>query len=429
MFAVPTPTNLESDEVRDAKMLLRALGVECAIVDDVAWEGEDSASMCLVLKVRPRYGSKGRCPQCARRCPGYDGGDGRRRWRAPDVGLVPVFIEAEAPRIECPSHGVMVASVPWARPGARFTRAFEDMVAWLAVRTDKTTLSSLMKIAWRTVGRIVERVADTAAATLDPLKGLVRIGIDEVSYRKGHRYLTIVVDHDTGRLLWASAGRDEATLRRFFDLLGEERAKALKLVSADAASWIANVVRERCPEAVLCMDPFHVVQWATKALDEVRRGMWNTLRETGKGDLANTLKHARWALWKNPEDLNEAQSASLAAIQRDNAPLYRAYLLKEQLRAVFQSGNRAIALLERWLSWASRSKLKPFVKLARAVRRQRRGIYAALIHGLSNARTEAVNTKLRLLTRLAYGFHSHAPLIALAMLKLGGLCPPLPRMK
>lgn len=415
--------------MRNAKMLLRALGVECAVVEDIAWEGEETPDVRLVLRVRARHQERGRCPQCGHRCPGYDAGEGRRRWRAPDMGLMPVFIEADAPRVECPTHGVLVASMPWARPGSRFTRAFEDTVAWLAVRTDRTTLSGLMNIAWRTVGRILERVSDAAQATMDPLAHLVRIGIDEVSYRKGHRYLTIVVDHDTGRLLWASPGHDEATLSRFFDQLGEERAKALRLVSADAAAWIANVVRERCPSAVLCLDPFHVVQWATKALDEVRRSMWNKLRETGKPDLAHTLKHARWALWKNPDNLTSAQATSLAAIQRDNAALYRAYLLKEQLRAVFQSGLAGITLIERWLPWASRSKLKPFVKLARSIRANRRGIYAALVHGLSNARVEAANTKLRLLTRLAYGFHSHAPLIALAMLKLGGLCPPLPTLK
>lgn len=415
--------------MRNAKMLLRALGVECAVVEDLTWEDEQTDRARLVVRVRPSHRDRNRCPQCGRRCAGYDAGEGLRRWRAPNVGLACAFIEAPAPRVECPVHGVLVASVPWARAGARFTRTFEDTVAWLAVRTDKTTLSSLMNIAWRTVGRILERVSDTAQATMDPLANLARIGIDEVSYRKGHRYLTVVVDHDTGRLLWASPGKNEGTLRKFFDQLGEKRAKALQLVSADAASSVANVVRERCPTAVLCLDPFHIVQWATKALDEVRRTMWNKLRATGKPDLAHTLKHARWALWKNPENLTAAQTTSLAAIQRDNEALYRAYLLKEQLRAVFQSGLGGIKLLERWLTWASRSKLKPFVKIARSIREHRRGIYAALVHGLSNARVEAANTKLRLLTRIAYGFHSHAPLIALAMLKLGGLCPPLPRLK
>jgi transposase len=286
--------------VRNARMLLRALGVERAVLEDVAWKGGEGPS-ALVVSVRPLKKEACRCPYCGRRCPRYDRGEGRRRWRAPDFGLCSVYVEADAPRIECVEHGVVVQRASWARPGSGFTTAFEDRVAWLAVRTDKTTVSSLLRVAWRTVGAIVQRVSESMSALRDPLAGVTRIGIDEVSYRKGHRYLTVVVDHDSGRLLWASAGRDEATLRGFFDLLGPERSAAIRLVSADAAPWIASVVRERCPAATLCLDPFHVVQWATRALDEVRRSVWNELRRTGQSGRARSLKGARWALWKNPE--------------------------------------------------------------------------------------------------------------------------------
>lgn len=410
------------------RMLLRALGVERAVVEDVRWEGAHrTEEASLVVRVRPTKPEAGRCPRCGRRCPRYDRGAGARQWRSLDFGVQRVFIEAEAPRVDCAEHGVVVQRVPWARHGSGFTRFFEDQVAWLAVRTDKTTLSTLLRVAWRTVGAILERVATTMRATFDPFANVTRIGIDEVSYRKGHRYLTVVVDHDSGRLLWASPGRDEATLRRFFDALGPERAGRIRLVSADAASWIPNVVRERCPNATQCMDPFHVVQWATKALDEVRRSVWNELRRSGQKERAQTLKGSRWALWKNPEDLTTRQRESLARIERDNRPLFRAYLLKEHLRDVFKhEGQRAVNMLDYFAGWASRSRLKPFVKLARSIRERRDSIVAALTLGLSNARIEAANTKLRLLTRLAFGFHSHGPLIALAMMKLGGLCPPLP---
>lgn len=336
------------------------------------------------------------------------------------------FVEAEAPRVKCPEHGVVVAAVPWARHRSSFTRAFEDRAAWLAVRTDKTTVSSLLRVAWRTVGSIVERVSTDRAKEVDRFAGLRRIGIDEISYRKGHKYLTIVVDHDSGRLLWAMPGRDEETLRKFFDELGAERCKGLQLVSADAAKWIKNVVEERCPNATLCLDPFHVVQWATDALDEVRRKVWNDLRSSGQKQLAKALKNSRFALWKNPEDLTEIQHAKLADIERTNAPLYRAYLLKEQLREVFKvKGWLGLAILETWIGWAQRSRLAPFVKLARSIRAHRYDIGSALLHGLSNARIESTNTKLRVLHRQAFGFHSPQPLIALGMLKLGGLCPPL----
>jgi transposase len=415
--------------VRHTRMLLRALGVERAVVEDVKWELRARGGQALVVRVRPLKKDSGRCPHCGRGCPRFDRGAGTRRWRAPSVGLTVAYVEAEVPRVRCNDHGVVVQRVPWARHNAGFTTAFEDQTAWLAARTDKTTLSELLGVAWRTVGAILERVAETMRRVRDPLAGVTRIGIDEVSYRKGHRYLTIVVDHDSGRLLWASPGHDEATLRQFFDLLGSERSAQIQLVSADAAAWIRAVVHERCPNATQCLDPFHVVQWATRAVDEVRRGVWNELRRSGEKERAAALKGSRWALWKNPEDLTPSQRSTLSVIERDNRKLFRAYLMKESLRAVFHAADveTAKVRLELWLAWAARCRIAPFVKLARSVRRHRRAIENVLEHGLSNARIEAAATKLRLLTRLAFGFHSHEPLIALAMLKLGGLCPPLPR--
>jgi transposase len=406
-------------------MFLRALGVERAVWEGLSWEGEAER---LMVDVRLLKREQRRCPDCGRRCPLYDRGSGLRQWRAPNFGLSLMYVRADTPRIRCRRHGVLVARVPWARPGSSFTRVFEDQIAWLSVRTDKTTLSSLLRVAWRTVGAIITRVAESMRAVRDPFAEVTRIGIDEVSYRKGHRYLTVVVDHDSGRLLWASPGHDEKTLNKFFDLLGAERCAALRLVSADAAPWIKSVVAARCPGAIRCLDPFHVVQWATRALDEVRRAVWNDLRRSGQKERAQVLKRSRWALWKNPENLTDPQRAKLADIERDNRKLFRAYLLKEQLRSVFQQSNpdSAKRSLDDWLRWASRSRLPAFVKLASSVRGHRAAIDAVLDHGLTNARIEAANTKLRLLTRLAFGFHSHEPLIALAMLRLGGLCPPLP---
>lgn len=416
--------------MRMGSMLLRALGVEHTVVEDVDWQTDEwmvPPEAQLIVRVRPRKGERGRCPHCNRRCPGYDAGHGERRWRAPDFGLLRVYLVAATPRVECAEHGVVVARVPWARHDSGFTRTFEDTVAWLVTRTDKSTLAHLLRVAWRTVGAIVERVVDSLRGTFDPFADLTRIGIDDVSYRKGQRYLTVVVDHATGRLLWAAPKAEAATLRQFFDVLGPERCARIELVSADGASWIHNVVKERCPNATLCMDPFHVVQWATDALDKVRRSVWNELRASGQPELASTLKNARWALWKNPEDLSPPQAACLASIQQTNRPLYRAYLLKEQLREIFRTrGVAALAMLDQWIAWALRSRLEAFIKVARSIREYRASIQAALEHGLSNARIEATNNQLRLLTRLAYGFHSAGALIALAMLKLGGYCPPLP---
>jgi transposase len=269
---------------------------------------------------------------------------------------------------------------------------------------------------------------------VDRFAGLRRIGIDEISYKRGHRYLTIVVDHDSGRLVWAAPGRDEKTVRRFFDTLGSERAAKITHVSADAAPWIAKVVAERCPDAVLCADPFHIVQWATDALDEVRRQAWNQARGAtnqrtaprARGK-ARSLKNARYALWKNPENLTVRQTEQLAWIAKTDPRLHRAYLLKEGLRHCFvlkgQAGKEA---LDRWISWAQRCRIPAFVELQRKIRRHRVTIDATLEHGLNQGLVESTNTRVRLLTRIAFGFRSPEALIALAMLSLGGYRPDLP---
>jgi transposase len=410
--------------VQNARVWERLLGVEATVVDGVVFDDDEEV---IVASVRPRKGATRRCGICSRRCPRYDHGDGRRRWRALDLGTVPTYLEAEAPRVACPDHGVVVASVPWARHGAGHTRAFDDMVAWLATHCSKSAVTEVMRVVWRTVGSIVTRVVADAREGTDPFENLARIGIDEISYKKGHKYLIVIVDHDTGNLVWAKAGRDRATLGAFFDELGVARCAKVKLVSADGADWIGDDVADRCVNALRCMDPFHTVQWCTDALDEVRREVWNAARKGGMKALAGDLKGARFALWKNPEDLTDKQVAKLSWVSKTNNGLYRAYLMKEQLRLVFKlRGEKGIALLGAWLAWASRSKIAPFVELARKIRRHRQAIEAALTHGLTNARVESVNTKIRLLQRVAFGYRDPEALIAMAMLDLGGACPSLP---
>jgi transposase len=287
------------------------------------------------------------------------------------------------------------------------------------------------------VGAIVARVGADVDAAVDRLAGLARIGIDEVSYKKGHRYLVVVVDHDSGRLVWADPGRDSATVHRFFDALGPERSAQLTHVSADMAYWIARVVAERAPNARRCADPFHIVAWASEALDVERRRAWNQAwgrRHTGAGRYrvrgvgdARYIRRARFALWKNPEDLTENQRHQLDWIAKSDPRLWRAYLLKEGLRYVFTvKGDEGKEALDRWISWARRCRLPAFVELQQRITRNRAAIDATLECGLSNALVESTNTKIRLLTRMAFGFHGPKPLIALAMLALGGHPPQLP---
>jgi transposase len=437
--------------VRSGRLWARLLGVEKTTVERVEY---DEQAGVVTAHVKPHERERRRCPTCRRRCPMYDRGEGRRRWRALDLGAMVAELEADAPRIKCREHGVLVAAVPWARHHAGHTRFFDDQVAWLAVQTSKTAVTRLMRVAWRTVGAVITRVVADIDSSVDRLEGLRRIGIDEISYKKGHRYITVVIDHDTKRLVWAAPGRDKATVRAFFQALGPERSSLLTHVSADGADWIADMVAVHAPQAIRCADAFHVVSWATEALDVLRRQAWNDARAiartepTGRAgrprkdgtqasgdrpghDLAKALKGARYALWKNPENLTPRQKAKLDWIATTDPRLHRAYLLKEGLRTVFAIGHAegpdaGIEALGRWLRWAARCRIDAFVELGRKIRRHCPQIEAAIREDLSNALVESTNTKIRVLTRVAFGFHSAQALIALAMLSLGGYRPALP---
>ena len=429
--------------MRDVSLWRGLLGVEKTVIERVEF---DEDAEVLIAHVRPIARQRGRCGICRRRSPGYDLGPGRRRWRGLDLGTIQAVLEADSPRVACDEHGVVVGHVPWARHDAGHTYAFDDQVAWLATQASKSTVTQLMRIAWRTVGSIIARVWDDIDAAHDRFDGLRRIGIDEISYKKGHRYLMVVVDHDTRRLVWAAPGRTSATVREFFALLGEQRCQDITYVSADGADFIDTVIAQMCPSAVRVADPFHIVSWATGALDEVRRGSWNAARALARteprrprgrpradapvrpgSELAKGLKGARYSLWKNPENLTENQQAKLTWIATTDPKLHRAYLLKEGLRVVFRLPYAdATEALDRWISWARRCRIPAFVKLQRSIVKHRARILAAIEHNLSNGLIESTNTKIRLITRMAFGFKTAESLIAMAMLSLGGHRPLLP---
>ena len=431
--------------MREDSVWRAVFGVEKTVIEDVEFDEDEDH---IVASVRPVARQRGRCGRCQRPSRGYDQGRGeRRRWRGLDLGTVVTWLEAEVPRVECRVHGVVVAHVPWARHGAGHTHGFDQQVAWLATRTSKSAVVELMRVAWRTVGAIIARVWADVEALVDPFEGLTRIGIDEISYKRGHLYLVIVIDHDTGRLVWAAPGQNTATLQVFFDQLGEERCAQISHVSADGASYIANAVTKNCPDAVRGIDPFHVVKWANDALGDVRAQAWREARriaratepKRGRGrprkdaaprpanERAKALQGARTALWKNPENLTEKQAAKLEWVALTDPKLHRAYQLKEGLRVIFKMPHdQAVEAIDRWTSWARRCRIPEFVKLSRTITRHRELILTSIEHGLSNGRTESVNTKIRLITRVAFGFKSPEALIGLAMLSLGGHPPALP---
>jgi transposase len=324
-----------------------------------------------------------------------------------------VLIRARVARVACPKHGVLTEAIPWAAPDSRFTLDFEELVAWLAREMNVTAVTRLLRVAWVTVGRIVERVV---GRKLDDkrLEELYVIGLDEVSYRKGHKYLSVIANHETGTPVWMGEGRSRQTIGKFFDELGPERAKALKVVSMDMSGSYIEEVRARAPQAEIAFDPFHVVKLATEAVHQVRREEARARKGTPE---AEALKGSRWALLKAPENLSNEERLRLAQVERINRRVFRAYLLKEELRALYRCGAKAAERhLTAWLAWAIRSRLRPFVRLARTLRTHREGILAAIRLRVSNGRMEGINNKIAVLKHRAYGFHSDQAVIAMVFL-------------
>jgi transposase len=364
-----------------------------------------------------------------------------RRWRHLDLGAARLFLEAEIRRLACRACGrVRTETVPWARPAARFTHDFEAVVVYLAQRADKTTITRLLRCSWEAVAAIVTRVVADHLDD-DRLEGLYRIGIDEVAYRKGHRYLTVVADHDRdGAVVWAGEGMSSATLERFFDTLGPDRTARLAAASMDLHGAYAKVTRARAPNAQVCADPFHIIQLANAAVDEVRRAAWNTIRRAAgvarPGPLARVrqdpaaqlVKNTRWALLKDPTSWTDRQYEIIARLRRARHVLFRAWVLKEELRDLYRlaPGHRPDAHLDAWLARASRCRIPAMLDLSRTIRRHRDQILAAVDLGLSNSKLEGLNSKIRLINHRGYGHHSAAAVIAMIYLCCSGLTVTLP---
>jgi transposase len=402
-------------------------------------------------------------------------------WRHLDLGIWRLEIHCRRRRLWCPEHGARTEGVPFARPGSDFTHDFECLVAWLMTRTDKSTVKRLLRIDWDTIGRIIKRVCDDE---LDPdrLNNLFDIGIDEVSWRKQHSYLTLIADHRRGKIVWGTDGAGEKAADEFFAELdpppeapgpgraepprhtpqpgimvpfgpcptvpaghgfsgawlepGREiepaifaRAAKLEAISLDMGHGYAASARSHAPQAVICIDPYHVVQLANQALDEVRRSYWNELRSLGDQQAAKRFKDARWCLLKKPERLTDTQATTLARIRAAGGEVWRAYELKEAVRGIFAPGlsiEDVEALIGRLLSRLARSRLEPFIRLGKTIRKHRHGILAAIRLGINQGRTEALNNKVRLITRRAYGFHSAKAALALVLLTCGPITLHLP---
>lgn len=408
--------------MRAPSVTRRLLSFPRMSVRSTKFERDELGGETLVIAVAVR--GRSRCSRCGCKCPRYDQ-MGTRRWRHLDFGAWTVHLEATLWRVECHRCGVVIEQVSWAEPRSGFTRPFEDLVGWLAQRVDKTAISSMLRIAWRTVGAIIERVVARHREPVDWSK-VTAISVDELSFRKGHRYLTLVTDLERGRVLWAKEGRSAATLEAFFDEIGSDACRRIRHVAIDMFEGYVQAVRRRLPNARLVFDRFHVHQLVSAAVDAVRRAEWRRLQGTEEGQ---AIKHMRWPLLRNPWNATPAQHERLSALPKKNRRLYRAYLLKEALADIYRhlyTKPWAKRLLKEWLAWADRSQLEPFRKLARTLKKYFDGVLAYFDTGYTTSRAEGFNAKARLATRQAYGFHSADAVRAMIELRCSGLVIALP---
>ncbi|MDX5141894.1 ISL3 family transposase [Bifidobacterium breve] len=408
----------------------RLLNVKGMVVEDVSIDDSPlRPAPVLVVRVRRGRGEL-RCSRCGRKCPKYDDGGGERRWRHQDFDCYGVELMGLAPRVACAEHGVVVAQVPWAEPGSRFTRDFEMECAWLTAVASRKTVGGFLRIAWRTAGDIARRVAARLGSSMPCMfDGLTAIGVDETSYRKGRTYITVVVDHKRKRVVWAHDGYGKEVLDLFFRQLTDEQRASIKAVTGDGAKWIDASVKEHLPNAERVLDSFHIVSWMTDTLDQVRKRLWNQDRRGNDKTATETMKGLKYAVLKNPGDLTERQSGALETL-RDTDPrgqLYRSWQLKELLRTLpHQPVGQAEAELKRWIFRASHSRIPEVVELCRKIRRRRDDILGTIGPGYSNARLEAFNNKIKVTIRMAYGFRHADNLIAMIKLRYSGLPTHLP---
>ena len=357
----------------------------------------------LVAEVEAIERCRPRCGCCGRRVRRTKGRTRRRLWRDLKIRHLALVIAYTPRRVVCPDCGVRVERVPWTDRWSRVTRSLSRAVAELSRRTDLTTVARHFGIGWKTVAGILHRVVQWGLARRRK-KPLRTLGIDEVSRKRGHRYLTLVYDLQRGRLVWAGKDRTKETLGRFFDELGRRRSRNLQAVSLDMWAPYLDVVRQRAPQATVCFDRFHVVRHLNEAVDEVRRSLVRKL----SGPTKALVKGTRFILLKNPWNLTPKQRRALQALVRSNSPLSRAYYLKEDFQRFWDYLHQRWAAkhLRQWLWWASHSQLEPFKAFARMIRQHLDGILAWTKLRITNGALEGMNNKVKLVSHRSYGFRN-----------------------
>lgn len=379
----------------------------------------------LEVKIRPRRGSRPVCAGCGRRGPQYDRLLPRRFQFVPLWGLAVCFVYRMR-RVNCRRCGVRVERVPWGDGRCHLTRTYRWFLAAWARRLAWQEVASVFHTSWQSVFRSV-RYAVLWGIVHREWGSIEALGIDEIAWRKGHKYLTLVYQIDEGckRLLWIDRERTEETLERFFQVLPEQVAAQIRFVCSDLWKPYLTVVAEFAGQAVHVLDRFHLMTRFSKAIDEIRADESRRLKQDGYEPV---LKHSRWCLLKRPENLTEKQTVKLAELVKYNLRSVRAYLLKEEFQRFWEyvSPGWAVRFLDEWCTRSMRSQLEPLKRVARMLREHRK-LILNWFHArgtISAGVVEGFNNKAKLTIKKAYGFRTY-PAIEIALYhQLGNLPEP-----
>lgn len=417
--------DLTSPNTMQLKTILNRVAKQPGFVFGAATFVNVAGLLQLHLQVRARQGSRGVCSGCYVRRPGYDRLP-ERLYQFVPLWNIAVFFLYAARRVDCDRCGVTVELLPWAAGKSPLTTTFAWFLqSWAKVLSWKET-GRRFGVSWHTVFETVRHAVQWGREHQD-LDGIRSIGVDELSWKKGHKYLTLVyqVDHHRKRLLWVGRDRTAASFERFFEWLGAERCKLIEFVTSDMwAAFLGTVARKACG-AVHVLDRFHVMKLFSKAVDEVRRDEARKLR--GRGDTV-TLKHTRWVLLKGRHKLSEKQTGRLNELLRANLRTVRAYLLKEDFQSFwgYVSPYWAGRFLDGWTKVALRARLPQFSTLARTLRQHRTALlnWFRARGKFAMGAVEGFNNKARVTTRMAYGFRTYEHAEIALFHRLGDLPEP-----
>jgi transposase len=379
----------------------------------------------IEVPIEPRANGRPICSGCGKQRPGYDRLAPRRFDFVPLWQIAVVFVYALR-RVNCPTCGVVVERVPWSTGKGRLTTTYQWFLASWARRLSWQEVATVFHTTWEHVRNSVWHAVAWGLVHRD-LQGVTAIGVDEIQWRRGHRYLTLVYQIDTGckRLLWIGRERTEESLRRGLELLGETFCSGLRFVCSDMWQPYLTVLAEQAGEAIHILDRFHIMKQLGEAIDDVRAGEARRMKQDGYEPV---LKHSRWCLLKRPENLTDKQTVKLDELLRYNLQSVRAYLHREDFQRFweYQSPGWAGRFLDEWCGRVMRSRLEPLKKVARSLRNHRelllnwfraRGTISAGI-------VEGFNNKAKLTMRKSYGFREYETIQLALYHQLGQLPHP-----